>query len=545
MAYLALYRKYRPTTFDEVIGQSAIVTTLKNQIKNDKVGHAYLFTGTRGTGKTSTAKIFARAVNCPSSVDGSPCNKCDVCREMIKANNLDIIEIDAASNNKVDEIRELRENVQYPPSIGKRKVYIIDEVHMLTDSAFNALLKTLEEPPEHAVFILATTEAYKVPQTIISRCMRFDFSLVSEEEIVSLMNKILDDNGIKSDPEAVSLVARAGAGSVRDSLSILDKCVSFCENNLTVNTVSDILGLSGSGIILDIAEDIIDGNLAGVLTKLGNVLSKGKSVGVLNGDVLKVFRDILILNSCDNAEKLLLLPKDVLNRTKELALKADKSSVLNCIDILSSADGELRYSINPKVVLESVLIRCSRKCNNSDYDQLLKKINELENIIKSGVTSSLVEPSLKKNDMVLGVKGQGSETTAMNCVEKEIGAFGQTSLQQEQVKENPIEKSSGISVNAIWGTILQRISERPHFYAVLRELEVYIKEDCLVIKVTDESSATMIRNPENGKLIREILDDMGINLKIRLEKNYQKNLQIVAENKMKELFGDNYKKIWW
>ena len=232
--YLALYRKYRPTTFDGVIGQEHITTSLKNQIKNDAISHAYLFCGTRGTGKTSVAKIFAKSINCENPTNGSACGKCPTCLALNDPSNLDILEIDAASNNRVDEIRELREKVKYPPVNGKYKVYIIDEVHMLTDSAFNALLKTLEEPPKHVVFVLATTEVQKLPATILSRCLRFDFKLVGLNDLENHLKRIFNDSGIKFDDSAVSLIARLGEGSVRDTLSIADMCVAYTNKNIII-----------------------------------------------------------------------------------------------------------------------------------------------------------------------------------------------------------------------------------------------------------------------------------------------------------------------
>ena len=258
--YLALYRKYRPNTFDKVIGQQHIVKTLINQIKTDRISHAYLFTGSRGTGKTSTAKIFSRAINCLHPVNGSPCCECEVCKALEKT-NVDVLEIDAASNNGVDEIRELRERVKYPPVVGKYKVYIIDEVHMLSSSAFNALLKTLEEPPSHTVFILATTEVHKLPATILSRCLRFDFKLVSLEDLSMLLEKILKEENISYDSESINVLARAGEGSVRDTLSIADRCVSFAGDKLTYQSVIDVLGISKRDVMINLTNLILEKNL--------------------------------------------------------------------------------------------------------------------------------------------------------------------------------------------------------------------------------------------------------------------------------------------
>ena len=239
--YLALYRKYRPNMFDKIVGQEHITRTLQNQIKNDQIGHAYLFCGSRGTGKTTTAKVFARAINCLNPKNGSPCDECEVCKALKENNAIDIVEIDAASNNGVEEIRDLRDKVKYPPTVGKYKVYIIDEVHMLTTSAFNALLKTLEEPPSHVVFILATTEVHKLPATILSRVLRFDFKLINTETIAKLIANIFNESGIKAEQSAINLIAKAGQGSVRDALSIADMCASFANNDIKYKDVVEVV----------------------------------------------------------------------------------------------------------------------------------------------------------------------------------------------------------------------------------------------------------------------------------------------------------------
>ena len=256
MAYLAFYRTFRPVSFDTVVRQEHIVRTLKNRIQSNKIGHAYLFCGPRGTGKTTLAKIFARAINCEHPVDGSPCGKCPTCRALADGANMDISEIDAASNNGVDEMRDLREKVQYPPVAGRYKVYIIDEVHMLTASAFNAVLKTLEEPPAHAVFILATTEPQKIPATILSRCMRFDFKLIPQKDLEGLVKSVLDKTGKEYEEEAVAAIARAGAGSARDSLSIADMCASYSTGKLTYEDVNAVLGSADFFTVAEIAESI-------------------------------------------------------------------------------------------------------------------------------------------------------------------------------------------------------------------------------------------------------------------------------------------------
>ncbi|MDD6903451.1 MAG: DNA polymerase III subunit gamma/tau, partial [Candidatus Borkfalkiaceae bacterium] len=305
MAYLALYRRFRPSGFDSLIGQDHVVRTLVNQINSDKIGHAYLFCGARGTGKTSAAKIFARAINCLSPVNGSPCGKCAVCKALADPSNLDIVEMDAASNNKVENVREIRDKIQYPPVSGKYKVYIIDEVHMLTTEAFNALLKTLEEPPKHAVFILATTEVHKLPSTILSRCMRFDFRLIPTREIAELIGKIYREIGKDYDEDAVNAVARAGNGSVRDALSVADICASYRDGKLTYADVLAVLGATDGDVVVSLLSDIFDSKTGDMLSKVEELADSGKSIGVLCKDIISALRETVICKTCKDAKKIL------------------------------------------------------------------------------------------------------------------------------------------------------------------------------------------------------------------------------------------------
>jgi len=375
MSYLALYRKYRPQSFDEVIGQEPVIRTLINQINSDKISHAYLFCGSRGTGKTSTAKIFARAINCAHPVNGSPCNECDACKNQLDS-NMDIFEIDAASNNRVEEIRDLRENVKYPPIHGKYKVYIIDEVHMLTDSAFNALLKTLEEPPKHVVFILATTEVHKLPATILSRCIRFDFSLVGIAELTMHLKKILEDNKIKYEEGAVNLIARAGEGSVRDMLSIADMCISYSGTNLTYENVLKVIGVTHKAELAGLAKKILSKDMVGAIRLLDELVDTGKSPLILSKDMIEYFRDLLILASGSGTQKYVVASADDLAEMQSLALPENISKILKVIEEFSGVEQELRYSVLPRLVLEVATIRCIDEMSNRE------RIEELEKKLK-------------------------------------------------------------------------------------------------------------------------------------------------------------------
>lgn len=372
--YLALYRKYRPQNFSDVVGQNHIVKTLVNQIKFDKISHAYLFTGSRGTGKTSIAKIFARAINCTNlNEDGSPCGECETCKAL-QGTSIDVLEIDAASNNGVDEIRDLREKVKYPPVVGKYKVYIIDEVHMLSISAFNALLKTLEEPPTNTVFILATTEVHKLPATILSRCLRFDFKLVSLEDLTGLLRKVLTNEKVKFEESAINVIARAGEGSVRDTLSIADRCVSFAGDELTYKKVIEVLGVSQRETLIKMTDLILNRDIGNALSEIDNVLSSGKSPLVFSNDMISYFRDLLLIYSLkEKAREIVVVKDDIYELMKKQATEEHYVEILKSIEILSGVEQELRYSAQPRIVLETAIIKI---INDSSIERRIEKIEE-------------------------------------------------------------------------------------------------------------------------------------------------------------------------
>ena len=376
MAHLSLYRKYRPASFDKIVRQEHVVRVLTNQIERGEVGHAYLFTGPRGTGKTSVARIFARAVNCEHPVNGSPCGKCPACLALSE-NTLDIAEIDAASNNGVGEMRDLREKVQYPPVNGKYKVYIIDEVHMLTDSAFNALLKTLEEPPAHAIFILATTEPHKIPATILSRCMRLDFKLIPEEDLEAHLKGILDEMGRAYEPEAVAAIARAGAGSDRDMLSIAEMCLAYGDK-LTYAGVTGVLGSADFSTNAGLVGAILGGDVSAALAAAEEALAAGKGVGVLLKDLLQLLNRVSIAKTCPNAEKLLALPKEFFQKVKKIAEKSDGRAVLRAAEIFARAENELRFASSPRISLETAILRAAMPQADADTDALLLRVAALE-----------------------------------------------------------------------------------------------------------------------------------------------------------------------
>ena len=357
--YLALYRKFRPKSFNQVIGQEHITSTLINQVKTEQISHAYLFTGSRGTGKTSCAKIFAKAINCLNNNDGSPCGKCDVCKSLDDPSNIDILEIDAASNNGVNEIRELREKIKYPPINAKYKVYIIDEVHMLTDSAFNALLKTLEEPPKHAVFILATTEVYKLPATILSRCMRFDFRLVDTNLLVSHLKQIFNAVEVTIDDASLQAIAVAGEGSVRDTLSIADCVFAFSGNNITIDKTLEILGAGDKKVVSNLAQKIINKDLGGVLETINDIYSSGKNLISIGKEITIHFKNLLIIKSCNSYAKMLNVSKETLNELESQSNNTSVDNLLFYMQKFSNIEAELKYALSPKTLIELTALECA------------------------------------------------------------------------------------------------------------------------------------------------------------------------------------------
>ncbi|MCR5216637.1 MAG: DNA polymerase III subunit gamma/tau [Lachnospiraceae bacterium] len=381
MSYIALYRKFRPDTFADVKGQDSIVTTLKNQIVNDRVGHAYLFCGTRGTGKTTIAKILGKAINCENPQDGNPCGCCESCRAIQEGRSMNLIEIDAASNNGVDNIREIRDEVQYSPTSGKYKVYIIDEVHMLSAGAFNALLKTLEEPPAYVVFILATTEAHKIPVTILSRCQRYDFKRIGIETIAGRMKELMAVEGNDVEDRALSYIAKAADGSMRDALSLLDQCLAFHMNErLTYDHVLDVLGAVDNEVFSELLRRVISYDTAGCIYQLEDLVMQGRDLTQLVVDFTWYLRNLLLIKTSDgdNVEDVLDVSSDTLAALKEEAEMVDAESLMRYIRIFSELSTTIKYSTQKRVMFELALIKLTHPAMEQNYDSILQRMNALE-----------------------------------------------------------------------------------------------------------------------------------------------------------------------
>ena len=385
MSYTALYRKFRPDEFEDVKGQDAIVRTLKNQINADRIGHAYLFCGTRGTGKTTVAKIFAKAVNCEHPVDGSPCGECAMCKSIAAGTSMNVIEIDAASNNGVDNIREIREEVTYRPTEGKYKVYIIDEVHMLSIGAFNALLKTLEEPPEYVIFILATTEAHKIPITILSRCQRYDFKRISIETIAARLRELIDKEGWDVEDKAVRYIAKMADGSMRDSLSLLDQCAAFYMNEtLTYNHVLEVLGAVDTEVFSRLLRQLLAMDVHQVIETVDELVMQGRELSQLAADFTWYLRNLLLVKSSDNMEDVLDVSSENLALLKEEAQMIDSDTLIRYIRIFSDLTNQLKYATQKRVLLEVTLIKLCRPAMDQNKDALLDRIRAIEKQLEEG-----------------------------------------------------------------------------------------------------------------------------------------------------------------
>lgn len=401
MSYLALYRKYRPSSFERVMGQDHIVTTLKNQLNTGRIGHAYLFTGTRGTGKTSVAKLFAKAVNCENPVDGNPCGQCSVCRSIEAHTSMNVIEIDAASNNGVDNIRDIIDEVRYSPTEGKYKVYIVDEVHMLSGGAFNALLKTLEEPPSYVIFILATTEVHKIPVTILSRCQRYDFKRITVDTITECLKGLMESEGIEAEEKALRYVAKAADGSMRDAESLLDQCTAFyMGQKLTYEKVLEVLGAVDIEVFACLLRYIIKEDVDACLAILDDIVLQGREIMQFVNDFTWYLRNLLVAKTADDPRSVLEFSAENMQILMNEAQVISEETIIRYIRILSELSNKIRYATQKRLMVEVELIKLCRPETERDYSALVGRIENIERQLESGIVLS----GEKTND---GEKGPG------------------------------------------------------------------------------------------------------------------------------------------
>lgn len=382
--YTALYREWRPKVFEDLIGQDYLVKILKNQILSGRIAHAYLFCGTRGTGKTSTAKIFSKAVNCLTPKNGDPCGECEMCTEINAGTLIDVVEIDAASNNRVENIRDLIEDVKYPPHQAKYKVYIIDEVHMLSISAFNALLKTLEEPPTHVIFILATTDPQKVPPTILSRCQRYDFRRIKTDDVFKRLRKIVDENGVFAEDKTLKAIARLCDGAMRDALSILDQCMSMSQGRIDYEDVVSMLGLTSNEHIINLVNLMIEKDIEASINQVDEIIFSGKDILQFIKDIIKHFRNLLMVKISKKPQEIIDLSEDAINGLKEQAKKIRSEELMRGINIFVEAENDCKTVSQPRIRLEMALIKFCRREYDASPEMLLSRIGIIEEKLKSG-----------------------------------------------------------------------------------------------------------------------------------------------------------------
>ena len=448
MGYTALYRKFRPTTFADVVGQEHITKTLRNQIIADRVGHAYLFNGGRGTGKTSSAKILARAINCLNPKDGEPCNECEICRGALNGSLTDIVEMDAASNNSVEDIRSIREEVNFLPTKAKYRVYIIDEVHMLSPGAFNALLKTLEEPPEHVKFILATTEPQKLPATILSRCQRFDFKRISNEDIIKRLKVVCNESNIEITDSALNIIAVLSEGAMRDALSILERCIQDGENKIDEDKIKDLVGIPKIAFVNSITEAIIDYDIDKALKSMDDILNEGKDLNNFLWEIIKYIKDILIYKSSKKAD---LYSEDEIANINAISEKVTKEKLVNLIYELSKLETDMKWSTQKTIMFQAGIIKlCSNEFDSSS--NIEERVDKIEKYLKSGrvavntmqvpVSATPVNQTQNYN---LNNRVQSTPTVASNTVK------------QNTMANKPKQYSSDLSKS--WPTIVKDLKQ--------------------------------------------------------------------------------------
>lgn len=506
MEYISLYRKFRPKKFSEIIGQDHITQTLQNQVIAGRVGHAYLFTGCRGCGKTTSAKILARAVNCLNPKDGEPCNECEICKAALEGSLTDIVEMDAASNNGVDNIRAIRDEVNFLPTLAKYRVYIIDEVHMLSSGAFNALLKTLEEPPKHVKFILATTEPQKLPATILSRCQRFDFKQISEENIVINLKKICAESNIKYTENALNLIAELSEGAMRDSISILERCSQDGENNITEEKIKDLVGIPALNTIENITENIFNYNTQAILEETKNIINSGKDINNFIWELIKYIRDTLLLKTTDTTSN--IYTDSNKNKMKELSEKIDQERFMKIIYSLSELENSIKWSSQRNIMFQVGLLRLCEKENMT----LEERIKAIEEQLKNGVPVARTNNNINKPN---SIKQNISNNIPTAKVEEK-----KVEIKKEKQQTTP--KVSGKEAD-FWSNVIDSLKEQrmPMLYSNLINTKGIIIDD-LTIGIEFPSGLTsfgrsVIEKPENMQELKRLVSieckkDMRIKL---------------------------------
>lgn len=558
MAYTALYNLYRPQSFKEIIGQQTVVDVLRNQIKSKMISHAYLFSGPRGIGKTTIARIFAKAINCTEPIEGEACLKCTICKSLHAKNNLDIIEIDAASNTSVNDIRTLRENVKYMPVAGQYRIYIIDEIHMLSINAFNALLKTLEEPPKHIVFIMATTEPHKIPITVLSRCQRYEFTRISTQMIASYLEELIKKLKVKADKKALLAIARSSAGGMRDALSLLDQMLAMGENNINSRQVSQMLGSADKLLYFALCEAILNEDISRALKGLNTMIEKGCSASTVASDLMQMFRDIYIAKNSSDINEDLMVDDTTKSRLSSIAKRASMGTLLTCLEIFSTLENDLRYARRPEIWLELAVGKACRVQKEDSYENLLKRIERLEKMPAADIKTDMEQQShnnedeqeeyfpIKDDDFK---KSDINQDNAAADFENENSGYGEDILENNtdekkseisiEISEKTIDEKDDNTVNnndinkgkIIWNKAIDeiRLQKKMRLLTPMKKAEVSGYDgEVLVLsfKTGDEASAGKFENKELKEILKKTLKNITgniISVKINMSKLNEEN----------------------
>lgn len=534
LAYTALYREWRPKTFDEVVGQSHVTTTLKNQIKNNRIAHAYLLCGTRGTGKTSTAKIFSKAVNCLNIQDGEPCNECEMCKKINAGLAIDVSEMDAASHNKVDDIRELIDEVKYPPREGRHKVYIMDEAHMLTQGAVNAFLKTLEEPPEKVIFILATTDPQKLPITILSRCQRFDFKRIKSDDIFQRLIKITKEQGNLADNKSLQLISRMSDGAMRDALSILDQAISMGNGKVDYDQVINMLGLVTNENLLKLTDKIIDKNVEEAIKIIDDIVYGGKDINLFIKDMIYHMRNLMMVKVSQRPEEVLDMSEENIEFIKEQGNKIRIEEIMRCIRILQEAEEQSKWSKQGRIYLELAVIKMCKVEYDTSKEIMLARINKLENMIKEGNITIKSEKTNNEN-----------YSEASRSIRKQVTKISENKKENETAVELNVDSKLTVEdIKKSWRDILEVLKGR-RLMVLYASLVTGKIESCSngVVEIKYDSqyafNINRLQKDENRKIIEEVfLEALKEKIRIKYTVDKKEEVSKSREEILKEAFGE-------